>query len=209
MRTRRPPRVASLAFCTALLAAPHAHAGARAIWALSDGDKVAIDERTHALRARNEVWDGRGLRLLAARNEIVAFQVVVEADDKGLSAVSVSLPWLARGESRIAYAPLTTDPSLSVGRPIQLFSVRSMKVTEESHAEWVWKPGSPAAPRKTVGFQPVQLVPENARAGRGGFPAPARRARRAGLLGRDRHGPRTPRRGLHGERARGGRRPDP
>ncbi|HEY6549034.1 MAG TPA: hypothetical protein VI589_14055, partial [Vicinamibacteria bacterium] len=170
MRTRRPPRVASLAFCAALLAAPHAHAGARAIWALSDGDKVAIDERTHALRARNAVWDGRGLRLLAARNEIVAFQVVVEADEKGLGAVSVSLPFLARGESRIAYAPPAADPSLSVGRPIQLFSVRSMKVTEESRAEWVWKPGSPAAPRKTVGFQPVQLVPENARAGRGGFP---------------------------------------
>jgi hypothetical protein len=45
-----------------------------------------------------------------------------------------------------------------------------MHVTEESHADWVWKPGSPAAPRDTTGWTPVQLVPENARAGRGGLP---------------------------------------
>ena len=46
-----------------------------------------------------------------------------------------------------------------------------MNVTETSHADWVWKPGSPAAPRDTTGWKPVQLVPENARAGRGGLPA--------------------------------------
>src|SRR5207247_29235 len=37
--------------------------------------------------------------------------------------------------------------------------------------------GSPAAPADTTGWKPVQLVPENARRGRGGFPlhvAPAR-----------------------------------
>jgi hypothetical protein len=45
-----------------------------------------------------------------------------------------------------------------------------MNVTAESHADWAWKPGSPAAPRDTLGWKPVQLVPENARAGRGGFP---------------------------------------
>jgi hypothetical protein len=45
-----------------------------------------------------------------------------------------------------------------------------MRVTDETHATWVWEPGSAAAPKRTVGWQPVQLVPENARAGRGGFP---------------------------------------
>jgi hypothetical protein len=45
-----------------------------------------------------------------------------------------------------------------------------MNVTAESHADWAWKPGSPATPRDTTGWKPVQLVPENARGGRGGFP---------------------------------------
>jgi hypothetical protein len=45
-----------------------------------------------------------------------------------------------------------------------------MHVTRESHADWVWEPGSVAAPADTLGRKPVQIVPENARAGRGGFP---------------------------------------
>jgi len=163
-------RLLLLATLLPLVTATAAPAGVRAVWAVSDGEKVAPDDRAHPLRAANAVWDGRGVRLLGARNEIVAFQVVVEADERGIDAVRVSLPELRQSASRIAYAPPATDPSLYAGRPIQLFTVRSMKVTQESRAEWVWAPGGPAAPRKTVGFQPVQLVPENARAGRGGFP---------------------------------------
>src|SRR5262249_22473661 len=55
-------------------------------------------------------------------------------------------------------------------RPIQLFSVNYMYVEKPSHADWVFKPGSPAAPADATGWKPVQLVPENAKPGRGGFP---------------------------------------
>jgi hypothetical protein len=156
----------------ALLAAAPAAAGVTAVWAVSDGEKVERDDRAHALKARNAVWDGRTVRLVAARNEVVAFQVIVEADGAGLGKLSLALPELRRrgGPEAIAYALPATDPTLSAGRPIQLFSVNYMNVTAESHADWAWKPGSPAAPRDTLGWKPVQLVPENARAGRGGFP---------------------------------------
>jgi len=154
-------------------AAPHAWAGAAAVWAASDGEKVERDDRAHPLKAKNAVWDGRTIRLAAARNEVVAFQVIVEADASGIRALSAALPSLRRrgGSEVICYAaPATNDPSLSAGRPIQPFSVHYMNVTAESRAEWAWKPGSPAAPRDTTGWKPVQLVPENARSGRGGFP---------------------------------------
>jgi hypothetical protein len=155
-----------------LLGASPAPAGVAAVWAVSDGEKVERDDRAHPLKAKNAVWDGRAVRLAAARNEIVAFQVIVEADGAGLRTLSASLPELRRrgGKETIAYAPPATDPTLSAGRPIQLFSAHYMNVTAESHADWAWKPGSPAAPRDTTGWKPVQLVPENARAGRGGFP---------------------------------------
>jgi hypothetical protein len=155
-----------------LLAASPAAAGVAAVWAVSDGEKVKRDDSAHPLKARNAVWDGRTVRLAASRNEIVAFQAIVEADGAGIGALRAALPELRRdgGEETIAYAPPAADPSLSLGRPIQLFSVHYMNVTAESHADWVWKPGSPAAPRSTLGWQPVQLVPENARKGRGGFP---------------------------------------
>jgi hypothetical protein len=45
-----------------------------------------------------------------------------------------------------------------------------MNVETPSHAEWIYMPGSPAAPKDPLGWKPVQLVPENARSGRGGFP---------------------------------------
>ena len=139
---------------------------------MGDGEKIAPDATASPLAAGNTAWDGRTVRLFGARNEVLAFQVIVQADAAGIDTLSVALPELRQrgGAARIVYAPPAGDPSLTAGRAIQLFSVRSMKVTEETHASWAWEPGSPAAPKHTVGWQPVQLVPENARAGRGGFP---------------------------------------
>ena len=45
-----------------------------------------------------------------------------------------------------------------------------MNVTEPSRAQWVWQPDGPAVPADPIGWKPVQLVPENARRGRGGLP---------------------------------------
>jgi len=156
----------------ALLLASPAAAGVSAVWAVSDGERVERDERAHPLKPRNVVWDGQRIRLSAARNEIVAFQVIVEADGDGIRALSASLPGLRRrgGGESIAYVPPAADPSLSAGRPIQLFAAHYMTVTAPSRAGWAWLPDSPAAPSDPVGWKPVQLVPENARAGRGGLP---------------------------------------
>ena len=164
-------RRAAVAVLAALGLAGPASAGVAALWAVSDGEKVERDDRAHALKARNAIWDGKVVRLASARNEIVAFQAIVEADGAGIGALGAALPALRReGGGAIEYRPPVADPSLSSSRPIQLFSVHYMNVTAESHAEWAWKPGSPAAPRDATGWKPVQLVPENARAGRGGFP---------------------------------------
>lgn len=162
-----------------LLAPAPAAAGVARVWAVNDGEKVEQDDLASALRAGNSAWDGKTARIFGARNEVLAFQVIVESDAAGIGALSVALPELRlrEGTDRIAYAPPRAEPSDSVGRPIQLFSVHYMHVTDPSRAAWVWKPGSAAAPRDTVGWKPVQLVPENAAAGRGGFPlrvAPSR-----------------------------------
>ena len=164
--------IASLALTLALAAG--AEAGTAAVWAVNDGEKVEQDDLAHPAKARNSAWDGRTVRLFGAGNEVLAVQVVVESDAKGIAALSASLPDLRRrgGPDRITYAPPAPDPADSVGRPIQLFSVHYMNVTAPTHADWAWKPDSPAAPKDTTGWKPVQLVPENARAGRGGFPVP-------------------------------------
>ena len=147
-----------------------ASAGLRRVWVVNDGEKVERDARNHPAAARNSAWDGRVARIFGARNEIVAFQVIVEADARGINALSVGLRELRSSSNRIVYRVPAADPTDYVDRPIQIFAEHYMEVTSPSHASWVYTRDSPAAPPDPTGWKPVQLVPENARAGRGGLP---------------------------------------
>jgi hypothetical protein len=147
------------------------------IWAVSDGEKIERDDLNNSLKHANSVWsdsrpNGRKVKLFGARNEVIAFQLIVEAGNRSVDALSVSFRELTRkgGGTRIRYAPPTDDPTNFVGRPIQLFSVNYLNVTKPTGASWIYRPGSPSAPKDPLGWKPVQLVPENAKPGRGGFP---------------------------------------
>src|SRR6478672_9128644 len=145
-------------------------AAVRRVWVVNDGEKIERDNTHHPASARNSSWDGRVAHIFGAKNEIVAFQVIVEADAKGVKALSLKLDSLASASDRIAYRAPGADPTDYVGRPIEIFAERYMNVTTPSHASWVFDRDSPAAPPDPTGWKPVQLVPENARAGRGGLP---------------------------------------
>jgi hypothetical protein len=165
-------RTPLLALSLLALAVSTAQAGVARIYAVSDGEKIERDASGGPLAEKNAVWDGTRVRLFGARNEILAFQVIVEADPSGIGALSLSLPELRQrgGGSRIRYSSPGADPSHSVGRDIQIFGLHYLNVTQTTRAGWAWKPETPAAPADTLGWKPVQLVPENARKGRGGFP---------------------------------------
>ncbi|MGH7437932.1 MAG: hypothetical protein ACRENE_19810, partial [Polyangiaceae bacterium] len=65
-----------------------------AVWANEGGDKVTQDELRatgHASAVVNGVWDGRCIKTFGARNEVVSFDVVLEAMTSKASKVSVSL----------------------------------------------------------------------------------------------------------------------
>jgi hypothetical protein len=147
-------------------------ASVRLIWAVNDGEKVERDDLNNPNKTTNSAWDGKKIKIFGARNEIVAFQLIVEADKTGISGLRVALPELTytRGAARIKYMAPAADPTNYVDRPIEIFSVNYMNVETASHAAWVYKPRSAAAPKDPTGWKPVQLIPENARSGRGGFP---------------------------------------
>ena len=129
-----------------------AEAGVRRIWAVNDGEKVKRDDRQHPARAGNSVWDGRRVRLFGARNEIVAVQVIVEADHRGITRLTLALPDLrAASGDRITYRPPALDPTDSVDRPIQIFAEHYLYVAMPSHADWIYARDSPAAPRNPTG----------------------------------------------------------
>ena len=54
-----------------------AEAGIRTVWAAGDGDKIKRDSRLDP--APNDVWRDGVVHVFGARNEIVAFQVIVDA----------------------------------------------------------------------------------------------------------------------------------
>jgi hypothetical protein len=172
-RNRRRLGIVAATIITSLVARG-ADAGVRRIWAVNDGEKIERDARDHPASARNSAWDGRTVRISGARNEVVAFQVIVEADERGIDRLSVRLPELGSGADRITYRAPASDPTDYAGRPIEIFSVHYMNVAMPSHASWVYDAASPAAPKDPTGWKPVQLVPENGRAGRGGLPVAVR-----------------------------------
>ncbi len=161
-----------LLLLTQLLLPFRASASVRHIWAVNDGEKVERDDLSNPNKGSNSAWNGSTIKIFGARNEIIAFQLIVEAGPDGIKQLSVKFPELRQqgGTARITHAPPGLDPTDYVGRPIELFSVNYMNVEIASHADWIFKPGSPAAPKDPTGWKPVQLVPENARPGRGGFP---------------------------------------
>ncbi len=165
--------VAGLAIALSAMATD-AVAGVRRVWAVNDGEKIERDARDHPAAVRNSAWDGATVRLVGARNEIIAFQVIVEADAGGIGRLSLRLPHLASGTDGIVYRPPAADPTDYTGRPIQIFAVHYMRVDRPSHASWVYDRDSPAAPADPTGWKPVQLVPEHAAAGRGGLPVAVR-----------------------------------
>ena len=169
-----PIALVMLAMPALLSLATDAAADVRRIWAVHDGEKVERDARDHPAAARNSAWDGRVVRLSGARNEVVAFQLVVEAGGRGIRRLSARLPELRSGRERVRYRAPSVDPTEYVDRPIQIFAVNCMLVKTPSHASWVFRRGTPAAPPDPVGWKPVQLVPENARPGTGGLPVMVR-----------------------------------
>jgi hypothetical protein len=84
--------------CVAIagLVAPRVHA-APSVWVIDDGEKIRRDATSTPFERGegNPVWrPGEPVRVFALRNESVAIQVVVEADDAALAGVTVSLPKL-------------------------------------------------------------------------------------------------------------------
>ncbi len=145
--------------------------GVHQLWAVGDGQKIDRLELNSPFKNSNSVWDGETISIFAARNEIVAFQLIVESDEEGIESVDVSLPELRHevSGSKIIYSSPNPDPTDYRNQSIQLFSVNYMQVTKPTKASWIYRSG-PSAPADPTGWKPVQLVPENAKAGKGGFP---------------------------------------
>ncbi|MBK7711858.1 MAG: hypothetical protein IPJ37_13540 [Bacteroidales bacterium] len=77
--------------------------GIRRIWAVDDGEKIKRDDITNALATdiNNAVWHDSSINIFGARNEIVAFQLIIQAEKKGAGKVNVVVSDLTNGTTVI------------------------------------------------------------------------------------------------------------
>ncbi|HEX6970748.1 MAG TPA: hypothetical protein VF234_00820, partial [Limnochordia bacterium] len=169
-------------------------AGPVAVWAVSDGEKIRREQTDHPLRRGNAVWNGRRVRLFAARNEIVAFQLIVTAGEEPVTGLRVSVTPLVHASgatianrgSQVGWAGErgpggdlirpAADPNDYVGRRVELFTQHYLYVPPELSTRPLWYYGPGAPPAQRAGWIPDALIPVHAKAGRGGLPldVPAR-----------------------------------
>ncbi len=151
----------------ALLTLPALATAAPSVWLIDDGQKVRRDavDTPWERGADNPVWSpGEPLRLIALRDEVVAFQVVVEADGSPLENVTVDFAGLTGPDgARIENAPGADDPTRSVGRRIERFVAHFVDIRRPSASPWGgslgWWPGSGPDEDAFVGPVPDALIP--------------------------------------------------
>ncbi|GAH43019.1 unnamed protein product, partial [marine sediment metagenome] len=169
---------ASCAIALALLftaSAVQAQSGLSAIWAVDDGEKIFRDDLSNPLKLAgesNSVWDGATVRLFAARNEIVAFQLILEAGPGGVLDADVAVSSLSNGIDTIPGSHPLPQPNNYVGIGVELFTEYYLNVTQYSYNDPGWGGfyTTAAANPQITGWIPDALIPFSAAQGKGGAP---------------------------------------
>lgn len=103
------------------------------VWVNDGGEKITQDELRASIdpiSVINSVWDGSEVSLFGARNEVVSFNLVIEAPSSDIVDIDVSLTSLEGPDgSEISTRPASGDDLFNyVGRNIELFYVRYLEI---------------------------------------------------------------------------------
>jgi hypothetical protein len=175
MKTTHLPKLTSLTgvilLCLTLLSCSKP-SGISRIWAVDDGEKIKKEDLNHPLATdpQNSVWKNNSVNIFGARNEIVAFQLIIQGDKTGAGKVNVVIGDMANGNSVIA-GSLTgpTDPFDYRGRNTELFTEHYLNMVKRSPPLWFFSDSAkPSAYYQ--GWVPDCLIPFAADPARGGAP---------------------------------------
>ena len=158
----------------------HLSAKVSAVWAAGGSEKIFRYQADHPCRSGSTVWDGKTVRLTGLYNEVLAFQVIVEADSLGAQAVEVVLVPPAHAGGRVI--GLEQPPVYGPGGSLEVLAEHYIQVQQQTEEKkktnWLGAPGDSAVPPRMEGWIPDALIPRGARIGLGGQPLDIPRARR-------------------------------
>ncbi|MCP5104531.1 MAG: DUF4091 domain-containing protein [bacterium] len=111
-----------------------------AVWANNGEDKVTRDELRASESASgvyNSIWDGETISVFGAKNEMVAFNIIMETET-GANGVSVQFDTLSGpGNSTIGSIPVSGDDICDwTQRNIELFYIRYLQIKGLSRLTW-------------------------------------------------------------------------
>lgn len=142
------------------------HAQIKSIWALGESEKVFRDDDNHPDKNGNFVWDTKQVRLRGLYNEVLAFQIIVEAGMEGAQGIEVAITAPVHESGKTIGG---TTLKYGTGGSIEIFTQHYLHVKDSTRSNWFY--GSPAAaPKKMTGWIPDALIPPDATPGLGGFP---------------------------------------
>ncbi|NLT51206.1 MAG: DUF4091 domain-containing protein [Ignavibacteria bacterium] len=145
------------------------------IWAVDDGEKIKQEDITNILAEdyeKNKVWDGQKICLSGAANEIIAFQLIIEAGSEGAESVNVILPEL-KNENYVI-----TNSSISEGDPydyrdkrIEMFVEAYQEIKGRTKTGFIWWDNDRPMPDEDyIGMMPDALIPFETVPSKGGAP---------------------------------------
>jgi hypothetical protein len=146
--------------------------GISRVWAIDDGEKIKQEDISNPLAnsPQNTLWDGKTVKLFGAKNEIVAFQLIIQADNSDVKNINVKLNELASGQFSISNSRAKgVDPFDYTGKHIELFTEHYMNLTKPTEPKWFYHPNAKPSDYY-LGWVPDALIPFEAPSGKGGAP---------------------------------------
>jgi hypothetical protein len=142
------------------------------IWVIDDGEKIRQDDINNPLATSplNPVWNGKRINLSGARNEIIAFQIILQADARGADNVDIKFKELINKSFTISNSGAkSADPYDYRGKSIELFTEHYVEVTQRTQPGWFYHPNAKPSDYY-LGWVPDPLIPFEAPSGKGGTP---------------------------------------
>jgi hypothetical protein len=133
--------------------------GVTGVWAVDESEKVKRNDLEHWAKTdpRNKVWDGESISLFGGKNEIVGFQLIVEAHGTGAHNVRVRLDSICSADYVIKNRAGSADPFNFVGKHIELFAEMYVNVT--GRKAWGIPSARPVPDKLHTGWIPDPLLP--------------------------------------------------
>ncbi len=140
------------------------------VWAVDDSEKIKQEDISNPLATdlNNIVWKNNTVNIFGSRNEIVAFQLIIQADSLGVDQVNIEISDLTNGSSTISGSAVgSKDPFDYRGRQIELFTEHYLNITKRSPPDWFFLDSAAPSPYYE-GWVPDCLIPFSAPSGKGG-----------------------------------------